>query len=267
MKTTTDYWRDWWDQRARATGSDYEADRGSELRVGAVAARSERRFLDALDPRPGDVVLDAGCGSAGNALKIAGRVAEVVAIDFSEEMIKRARARLGERGVTNVRLLTGDITRLEMESDRFDKAICASVLQYLNDDECRAAVGELFRVCKPGATVVIHAKNSTSLYGVSLRVLRAVARVIGRKTRPGIFRPRRWYQQTISELGGTLVDFDSFGCLTFVPCPRRLVGLLLRLEMCLPKGRRLRGLGVNYHMVVRVDKRPPDSPQGAATGP
>jgi trans-aconitate methyltransferase len=52
--------------------------------------------LDLLDPRPGEPVLDLGCGSSELTAQIAARGTRVVGVDSSAEMLDRARERFPE---------------------------------------------------------------------------------------------------------------------------------------------------------------------------
>ena len=257
MKTTTRFWKDWWNEFAKRPGADREADRGTSLRITELDRRSEQQFFEAVDPKSTDFVLDAGCGTGANISKIGDKVAEIVGVDLSEEMIKRAEQRIATESIKNVRLVLGDVTQLEFPSGAFDKVICTSVLQYLNDDECEAALREMVRVCKDGGTIVIHAKNRTSLYGVSRMVVQFVGRLFRRRTTPDYYRRRVWYERTINRLGGRIVDYDSFWIFAFLPLPGFVVRRLLELEMLLVKGKWLKKFGLNYKMTVRVDSKTP----------
>jgi SAM-dependent methyltransferase len=53
-------------------------------------------LLDALDPQPGERVLDVGCGFGSTALAASARGAEVHGVDISPPMIRRARERAAE---------------------------------------------------------------------------------------------------------------------------------------------------------------------------
>lgn len=57
-------------------------------------------LLDALDPRPGERVLDVGCGFGSTALAASARGAEVYGVDISPPMIERARERAAEANAT-----------------------------------------------------------------------------------------------------------------------------------------------------------------------
>lgn len=254
MKTNLSFWETWWDERAKRSRSDLEVDRGVSAQPLEVERRSEQQFLAALRPAPGDRVLDAGCGTGVNICKISPLVKEVVAIDLSKEMLGRAQKRIDAAKLRNVTLLKGGISRLEFRDNNFDKIICTSVLQYLDDNECRAALRECIRVCKPGGTLVIHAKNKTSLYGLSLMILKPVAKLFGRNRTPDVYRSRQWYERTLETFGGSIVGYDSFGIFTFVPLNRWLVRVILEIEAKRVRSMWLKRFGVNYKMTVRVNK-------------
>lgn len=253
-KTTTSYWKEWWNDYAKKCSKDEQADRGFGARIEAFEKMAAERFLKEVEPKPTDRLLDAGCGTGVNCSKFNGLVAEIVAMDFSEEMIRRAERRVARESIKGVNFVQGNITKMNFPDSSFDKIICASVLQYLNDDECEAAFREMVRVGRDGGIMVIHAKNRNSLYGLSLGIFRAVGRAVGKRTTPGYFRPRAWYEQAINRAGGEILNYDSFGKFTLVGLPNWLVRFLLHIELKLIHVRLLKGLGVNYRLKVRIVK-------------
>ncbi|HUP73883.1 MAG TPA: class I SAM-dependent methyltransferase [Acidimicrobiales bacterium] len=64
-------------------------------------------LIDALDPRPGERVLDVGCGFGSTALAAAARGAEVHGVDISPPLIGRARERAADVGA-NATFAVGD---------------------------------------------------------------------------------------------------------------------------------------------------------------
>jgi len=253
-KNTSEYWKDWFDNRAKNASSDYVLNRGTTVRYDELERAAERQFLKAVDPQPTDVVLDAGCGSGRNISLLSGLVKEIAAIDFSEQMLAKAHARVADEKLGNVKLMLGSVTQLQFPNDTFDKVICASVLQYLDDDDCETALREMFRVCKDGGTVVAHIKNGTSLYGLSKVLINMVKRIARKEVLPEYYRSRTWHERTIERLGGMISDFDSFGIFYFVPLPRSIVGPVLRAEIKLVKAKWLKKFGVNYKLTIRVSK-------------
>jgi SAM-dependent methyltransferase len=75
-------------------------------------------------PRPGDRVLDIGCGFGDTAQRIAGLVGpegSVLGIDAAERFIATARAEAEEAGLDNVRFTVGDVQATTFD-ERFDYA-------------------------------------------------------------------------------------------------------------------------------------------------
>jgi len=256
VKPQADFWKNWWNEQARHSGSDYALNRQTNLRLEALEQRSLRQFLAAVSPQRHDRVLDAGCGSGRNISILSPLVQEIVGIDYSEEMVKRAQERVGGEDLHNAKVIQGDVTFLQLPSAGFDKVICTSVLQYLDRESCAVALRELVRVCKPGGRLVIHLKNGTSLYGLSLMVLRPIAALLGKQMKPEYYRSRGWYETTLSNAGATVLDYDGFGILTFVPMPRRMVGFLLGCEARFPLPTALKKLAVNYQVTLRASQTP-----------
>jgi ubiquinone/menaquinone biosynthesis C-methylase UbiE len=250
----TDYWKTWWNEQARNSVSDFALNRMTSLRLARLEQRELNNFIRAVDPQPNDVVLDAGCGSGRNISILSSRVRRIVGIDYSEEMIRRAVERAEGEKLSNVNVLQGDVTSLSFPPNTFDKVICASVLQYLNDTDCALALREMVRVCKPGGTLLLHIKNGTSLYGLSLKILRPLCRILGRQMKPEYYRSRGWHVRTLRAESSTITDYDGFGILTFVPLPQWIVGFLLQCEIYLPVPKRMKNFAVNYKLTARINK-------------
>ena len=106
--------------------------------------------------RPGERVLDVGCGQGGAAMVLAPDVAPdgvVVGIDRSEEMLAAGRRVAAAAGVTGLELRQGDALAIDEPDASFDAARCERTFQWL-DDQPRA-MAELVRVLRPGGRVVV----------------------------------------------------------------------------------------------------------------
>jgi ubiquinone/menaquinone biosynthesis C-methylase UbiE len=103
--------------------------------------------------RPGQSVLDIGCGPGTITVDIAARVApgHVTAVDVSEEVLDSARAEARTRGLSNVSFATADVHALEFSDAAFDVVHAHQVLQHVADPV--QALREMRRVSMPGGTV------------------------------------------------------------------------------------------------------------------
>jgi ubiquinone/menaquinone biosynthesis C-methylase UbiE len=117
--------------------------------------RSTEELLALADPRPGQRVLDAGCGIGTTAAKIARRFnCEVVALDINEANLDRARCTVERGGVDDrVRVRRGDIQQLRFEDESFDVVIVEAVTMFVHR---KRAAAEVVRVCRRGGRVVDH---------------------------------------------------------------------------------------------------------------
>ena len=114
-----------------ATASTSSWDAAEYARVGAFVAELGAAALDLLDPRPGERILDVGCGDGTLTERIADRGADVVGIDSSAEMIEAARAKR-----LDARLIDVAEMRFQVE---FDAAFSNAALHWVLEKEKAAA--------------------------------------------------------------------------------------------------------------------------------
>lgn len=103
--------------------------------------------------RPGQRLLDVGCGPGTITTGLARRVApgRVVAIDVVPGVLEQARQLVVEHG--NVSFETGDVYSLDFEDGAFDVVHAHQVLQHLTDPV--AALHEMRRVTRSGGLVAV----------------------------------------------------------------------------------------------------------------
>jgi SAM-dependent methyltransferase len=130
-----------------AGGGEYES------YVGRWSRRVAEGFIDWLDARAGAAWLDAGCGTGALTASIIARSAPagVVAIDRSADFVAHAAAEIDDRRVV---FLVGDAAALPLVAARMDVVASGLLLNFLPDPS--AALGELSRVARPGATVAAY---------------------------------------------------------------------------------------------------------------
>jgi demethylmenaquinone methyltransferase / 2-methoxy-6-polyprenyl-1,4-benzoquinol methylase len=97
---------------------------------------------------PGDRVLDACCGTGDLAIEAERRGGRVVGLDFSEQMLERARAKSG-----TIEWVRGDALELPFEDDSFDAATVGFGVRNLDDLE--GGLRELSRVLRSGGRVAV----------------------------------------------------------------------------------------------------------------
>ena len=107
-----------------------------------------------LEPKPGERVLDIGCGEGNHLLLFSKLGIDISGLDASPYMISRARERLGNR----CSLKTGTAEDLPFDDNEFDLAVLINTIEYL-DDPLRA-LEEAGRVAK--RKVFIAVLNSLS---------------------------------------------------------------------------------------------------------
>jgi len=138
---------------AVASAYDGHLDRGRWIRR-MLWRRFDRLF------RPGDRVLDAGCGTGIDTLHLAGRRVRVTAVDASPGMIAELRAKLsapppGRAPGADVRVELGDVNevvrRLEGPFDGIVSSFAA-----LNTVDLGAFALEARRLLRPGGRIVCH---------------------------------------------------------------------------------------------------------------
>jgi demethylmenaquinone methyltransferase / 2-methoxy-6-polyprenyl-1,4-benzoquinol methylase len=101
----------------------------------------------ALDPRPGEIVLDLAAGTGVSTAELARSGAYPVGVDISLGMLQTGRR------TRRVNLLAGDALRLPFRDGAFDAATISFGLRNVQDTG--AALRELARVTRPGGRLVV----------------------------------------------------------------------------------------------------------------
>jgi ubiquinone/menaquinone biosynthesis C-methylase UbiE len=113
-----------------------------------------RTLLRWLQPRPGERVLDVGCGDGSNARAIAQRGAMVVGIDMNRERLAMAkRSSRGKRTAFHFM----DAEEMELGNQTFDKAVSYCVIEHFRHDH--RVLAHLNRVLKPRGVLVFSADS------------------------------------------------------------------------------------------------------------
>lgn len=115
---------------------------------------------DRLGAKPGDLVLDMGCGAGRHAFETVRRGCRIVALDQSLEELVDVRntfAAMIEAGELHDQVqgqpVSADALKLPFADETFDRIICSEVLEHIPDDQ--TAIGELARVLRPGGSIAV----------------------------------------------------------------------------------------------------------------
>ena len=138
--------------------------------------------LEGLDVtvRPGDTVLEIGCGIGRMTRVLADRADAVLALDVSDEMLERARELNPQ--LDNVRWLLGDGESLAVVGDAsVDACVSVVVFQHLPDPAIGLAYArEVGRVLRPGGWAALQVSNDPDAHrprgGLWLRVKSLIGR-------------------------------------------------------------------------------------------
>ena len=124
---------------SQSAASTSKWDAADYARVGSFVAELGGAALDLLDPKPGERIIDIGCGEGTLTRKIAERGATVLGIDNSPEMVGAARA----QGVDALLLAAEDMQFFA----EFDAAFSNATLHWVL--EKAQAARAIFRALKP----------------------------------------------------------------------------------------------------------------------
>ena len=112
------------------------------------------RLLDLMDLRPGQTVLDIGCGPGtdlGDLADAVTRSGRVIGLDRDPLMADHARVRHGGR--PNVEIRVGDAAGMPFDDAGIDRARTDRMLQHVADPA--RVLAEFRRVARPGATIAM----------------------------------------------------------------------------------------------------------------
>lgn len=123
-------------------------------------------------------VIDIGCGTGRHAIELAAGGARVLAVDFSEEMLARARRKPGAQ---SIRFERHDLFKpFPYRGASFDVVLCCLVLDHIKNLDFFFA--EMRRICRPTGSLICSVMHpAMMLRGIQARFTDPAT---GRETRP-----------------------------------------------------------------------------------
>jgi ubiquinone/menaquinone biosynthesis C-methylase UbiE len=112
-------------------------------------------MLELVPARPGEHILDVGCGIGHSAVRLAqlvGPTGRVVGIDKSENVVREARCRMAERSLP-LEYHVGNAQRLIFPEHSFDVCRTERVLMYI--EQPQQVLDEMVRVLRPGGALIL----------------------------------------------------------------------------------------------------------------
>ncbi len=150
--------------RDKKTKSDYRPDfdaiacgydRANDLISLGMADRWRRVLVRSVLRGGFGNMLDLAAGTGDIALSVASEVSsmQITALDSSGAMLKIARGRAEQKGLSRISWVNGDMLALPFADNTFDCITVAFGLRNVSD--ITQAIGEMYRVLKPGGKVFI----------------------------------------------------------------------------------------------------------------
>lgn len=129
--------------------------KGSETLDQAEVAMLDRYF-ECGELQNGQSILELGCGWGSLTLTMAERLpnARITAVSNSRPQREFIEAQCRQRGLGNVRVITTDVNRLELDPAQFDRAISIEMFEHMRNYE--TLLGRIASWLRPGGKLFVH---------------------------------------------------------------------------------------------------------------
>jgi ubiquinone/menaquinone biosynthesis C-methylase UbiE len=131
--------------------------------------------------QPGMVICDVGAGRGELIAQAAGFGAHLaIGIEYSRAAAGIANAMLRDRSLDDrTRVVLADARRLPIPDQSVDRVYMLDIIEHLAPKELDLALAEAHRVLKPGGQLFAHTFPTRTIYEVTYRAMRTVARIGG----------------------------------------------------------------------------------------
>lgn len=135
-----------------------------------------------LKAPPKSKILDAGCGTCMQSIRLAKRGFTVMAVDFSDTVLKKAELKVESNGMEEkIKLQRENILSLTFQEETFDYILCWGVLMHIPD--LKKALTELSRVLRKGGVLIISEANMFSLQSIIIGNIASFIRFLKKRGR------------------------------------------------------------------------------------
>jgi ubiquinone/menaquinone biosynthesis C-methylase UbiE len=125
-------------------------------------------FVERLNLKPGQLVLDVACGNGNQSIPAARKGAWVTGVDIAPNLIEQARERASREGLT-IQFDEGDAEKLPYADSSFDVVISMFGAMFAPRPDLVAT--ELIRVCRPGGTIAMGNWTPTGFIGQMFKIV------------------------------------------------------------------------------------------------
>jgi ubiquinone/menaquinone biosynthesis C-methylase UbiE len=131
-----------------------------------LKARIVRKFLENNQGLE-KTFLDAGSGRGPYCLLASSFFKKVYCDEYDKEELSKAEIFIKNKNVSNVEFLNNDLTKPSYGDNSIDIIVCSEVLEHIPEREKAAA--ELYRILKPGGTLLLSMPQKNSLFYWNVR--------------------------------------------------------------------------------------------------
>jgi len=172
-----------------------------------VPRAGETLIVDVLAPRPGEPILDLGCGTGHLTSQIAARGAQVIGVDVSPAMIERARENYPG---LEFRVVNGADLQV---AEQFDAVFSNAALHWMPRSAQPAVLSSVYRALRPGGRLVaeLGAQGNIQRIVAALRdALAALGYTHAHAISPWYFPHPDEYRQLLEQAGFRVAYLDFF---------------------------------------------------------
>lgn len=147
--------------------ADFYDRRSPSYDDGKLRAQICHRLLEYSPVKLGETILDIGTGTGCLAISSAqmiGVQGQVIGIDISPEMLKRAQSKVDTLSLNNIKFQLADAETLNYPSQYFDHILCANTFPWMQDKASTLRLWHQF--IKPGGRIGVHTPADTAYVGI-----------------------------------------------------------------------------------------------------
>jgi len=138
----------------------------------------KRKQVSMLEVKPGNIVLDVGCGRGELLYNCLSKGAVAIGIDYSSSSVEISQETLKGEGRSIVLRASAD--SLPFAGNSIDRIIMGDVLEHISPEEARRFISETSRVLKEGGIVLIHTSPNIYFMKFAFPLIKFFFRVTGK---------------------------------------------------------------------------------------